>query len=95
MAQPYIGETYKVRASTPMAVTENTGYFVWHTFMAERSKMYVYDCFTEILPASSEFRGQGGNFMSAQFSRLNVAGGETFQGRITEAPIYVQENQFY
>ena len=93
--QPYIGETYRVRAATPMAVTDRTGYFVWHTFMAERSRMFIWDCYVGVLPASSQFRGQGGDFMTAQFSRLNAVGGEAFQGRITEKPTYVEEDQFY
>ncbi len=93
--QPFVGETYRIRASTPMSVTETTGYFVWHTFMAEISRMDVYDCYTDDLPASSEFRGQGGDKMSASFTRLNVVGGETFQGKISYSPTYVEEGSFY
>jgi hypothetical protein len=94
-SQPYIGETYRVRASTPMSVTTREGYFVWHTFMAEKSRMEVYDCYTADLPLSSEFRGQGGDKVSAQFTRLNIVGGETFQGKISYSPEYVLEGEFY
>jgi hypothetical protein len=96
-SQPYIGETYRVRASTPMSVTTREGYFVWHKFMAEISRMEVYDCYTDDLPLSSDFRGQGGtkNYISAQFTRLSIAGRETFQGKISYSPEYVLEGEFY
>jgi hypothetical protein len=101
MAQPYTGETYRVRASNPMSVTTRMGYFVWHTFMAEISKVDVYHCYTDDLPKSSEFRGQAGEHkpgegkMSASFTRLNIIGGDTFQGKIAYSPTYEEEGSFY
>jgi len=86
----YEGQVYRLRASNPMPV-QNVGEFVLHTFMAEVSDIDVIVC-TESLPGSEEFRGQGGNVMSANFSRLNVKGGEVFSGKIVYAPEYVDED---
>ena len=87
----YIGHQYKLRAGAPMPISGITGTFVLHTFMAEKTLVDNYLC-TESLPASSEFRGQGGEFMQASFNRLQDVGGNTFQGRITHAPTYVDES---
>lgn len=92
MAQPYTSTQYRVRASTPMAVSTTTGEFVWHTFLAEVTDIEIYDCYREALPGSEEFRGQGGNYMSAQFTRLGAIGGEAFQGRFTYNPTFTDEN---
>jgi len=83
------GEQYRLRAGTPMPV--RGGSFVLHTFMAEVSEINIIAC-TENLPASSEFRGQGGDLMSASFSRLNVKGGTVFSGKKVYAPTYVDED---
>ena len=86
----YRGEIYRLRAGTPMPIGGG-GNFVLHTFMAEKSDVDIYAC-TENLPASSQFRGQGGNLMSANFSRLNVKGGRVFSGKVVYAPEYVDED---
>ena len=85
----YEGEIYRLRAGAPMPV--GGGDFVLHTFMAEKSRVIIYAC-TSNLPASSEFRGQGGNLVSANFSRLNIAGGTVFAGKTVESPEYVDED---
>jgi hypothetical protein len=84
------GQQYRLRAGTPMPVA-GAGNFVLHTFMAERSQVDIFAC-TERLPRSREFRGQGGNLMSANFSRLNVKGGNIFSGKVVYAPEYVDED---
>lgn len=86
----YRGQIYRLRAGTPMPVSQG-GAFVLHTFMAEKSDVDIYAC-TESLPSSSQFRGQGGNLMSASFSRLNVKGGNIFSGKVVYAPTYVDED---
>jgi hypothetical protein len=86
----YSGKQYRLRAGSPMP-TQTAGRFVMHTFMAEMSDIDVIAC-TSSLPGSEEFRGQGGNIMSANFSRLNVKGGEVFSGKIVYAPDYVDED---
>jgi hypothetical protein len=62
--------------------------------MAELSDVDIYDCYTDTLPGSEEFRGQGGDkaYMSAQFTRIGVVGGDVFTGRIVYSPIYVDED---
>lgn len=81
---------YRLRAGAPMP-TMNNGEFVLHTFMAEYSRIEVFAC-TESLPASNEFRGQGGNLVSASFSRLNVKGGNLFQGKKVYNPDFIEED---
>lgn len=83
-------EVYKLRAGSPMP-TMDSGEFVLHTFMAELSRITIYAC-TESLPASSEFRGQGGDLVSASFSRLNIKGGDVFQGKKVYTPDYIEED---
>jgi len=87
--EKYVGEVYRLRAGSPMPVAN--GGFVWHTFMAEKSEVTMYQCTTE-LPASSDFRGQGGELVSASFSRLAVKGGEYFSGRTVKSPEFVDED---
>lgn len=89
----YDGQTYRLRAATPMPVRD-AGRFVLQTFGAEVSDIEMFSCI-EDLPASDEFRGQGGDLISASFSRLNVAGGRYFQGKKTYSPSYVDEDEIY
>lgn len=85
------GEQYRLRAGSPMPTMH--GGFVIHTFMAEVSKVYSFLC-TESLPGSEQFRGQGGSYISANFSRLNITGGNTFQGKIIDKPAYIDEGGY-
>ena len=85
----YTGQEYRLRAGSPMPVS-TYGKFVLHTFMGELSYVDIYVC-TENLPGSEEFRGQGGSYMSANFSRLGVAGGNLFSGKIVKKVEYVEE----
>jgi hypothetical protein len=87
----FTGQQYRLRAGAPMPVMN--GGFVIHTFMAELSQVDSYLC-TEELPGSHEFRGQGGNYISASFSRLNVRGGDKFQGKIIHSPSYIEEDGY-
>jgi len=88
----YPGERYSLRAGAPMSVGDpGTGTFVVHTFMAEKFDVLLYT-YTENLPKSSEFRGQGGAFNSARFSRLSVACGDAFSGETVDNPTYVDED---
>jgi len=96
--QVYLGteydiKQYRLRASSPMPVAEGSyaGDFVIHTFMAEVSYIDIYEC-TENLPGSAQFRGQGGELMSANFSRLGDRSGNVFQGRVVHSPTYIDED---
>jgi len=85
----YRGRQYRLRAGTPMPISG--GGFVLHTFMAEVNDIDLFAC-TSTLPGSEQFRGQGGNMMSASFTRLNVKGGDVFSGKIVYSPEYVDED---
>ena len=85
----YDGKTYRLRAGTPMP-TASMGRFVLHTFMGEENDIEIFACTTE-LPASTEFRGQGGSLISANYTRLNVVGGNYFSGKKVYSPEYVEE----
>ena len=81
-------EQYKLRAGTPMPVVG--GNFKLHTFMGELTKVENFMC-TEDLPDSNDFRGQGGELMSASFSRLAIENGNIFSGKKVYSPEYVDE----
>jgi hypothetical protein len=85
------GQQYRLRAGSPMPVRA-AGDFVLHTFMAEVSDIDIIAC-TEELPASEDFRGQGGDLMSASFNRLSVKGGGVFSGKKVYAPTFVDEDE--
>jgi hypothetical protein len=82
------GKTYKLRAGSAMPVGGSS--FILQTFMAEEStvKNYLY---TNSLPGSEDFRGQGGNLITASFSRLLDISGDAFSGSTTNNPVYVDE----
>jgi len=88
----YTGTQYKLRAGPPMPIT--SGGFKLHTFKAEVATVETQPC-VETLPGSGQFRGQGGNYISANFSRLNIKGGNTFQGRIVKDLDYVEEGSVF
>ena len=88
----YTTYTYRLRCGMPMSITG--GGFVLHTFKAEKSQVDVSLC-TSSLPSSSDFRGQGGDLVSASFTRLKgEGGGKLFQGKTVHQPTYVDEGFF-
>lgn len=86
------GESYRLRAGAPMKI--RSGGFVLHTFMAELTDIDTYVC-TESLPGSDQFKGQGGSYMSANFSRLNIKGGNVFQGKVVKNLRYIEEGSVF
>jgi hypothetical protein len=80
---------YRLRAGQPMPIIDGT--FVIHTFRAEKSTIDMY-LYTQELPLSSDFRGQGGTYLSASFSRLNDKCGDSFQGKVVSALEYIDED---
>lgn len=91
-ASTYTSTVYRLRAGAPMPVGQGT--FVLHTFMSEKSSIENFLCATQ-LPSSADFRGQGGDLVSANFSRLkNEGGGELFQGRQVHQPEFVEEGDY-
>lgn len=88
----YVGDSYKLRTGAPMSRgLQGAGDFYIHTFMAEKSQIDNY-LYTEHLPESQDFRGQFGDFMSANFSRLNDRSGSVFSGKIVHNPDFVDED---
>ena len=85
----YHGEQYRLRAGAPMPIGSRR--FILHTFMAEKNDLDLI-VYTHTLPRSDEFRGQGGTYMDATFSRLPDIGGKSFQGKITHETKYVEED---
>jgi hypothetical protein len=81
---------YRLRAGNPMPIA-SAGSFVIHSFMAETNDIDIHPCATD-LPSSSDFRGQGGEFISASFSQLPIQGGNYFQGKVVHNPKYVEES---
>ena len=82
------GKTYTLRSGAPMPVGGSS--FILQTFMGEESEVFNY-LYTETLPDSSEFRGQGGDYISGSFNRLQNKGGDSYAGRLVENPKYVEE----
>lgn len=85
----YRGEQYRLRAGAPMPIGSRR--FILHTFMAEKNDLDLI-VYTETLPGSDQFRGQGGDYMSASFSRLPDIGGRSFSGKIVHEIEYVDED---
>lgn len=84
-----VGLTYRLRAGSPI-YDENGNAFL-HTFGAELNEVLIYDCIKgEFLPSSDDFMGQGGQYMSANFSKIGDKD-DHFQGRIVKEPIFVSE----
>jgi len=92
VTKSFIGYEYRLRCGTPMPMLGDKS-FVLHTFKAEKNQIEIIAC-TSTLPSSSEFRGQGGKLMSANYTRLNIKGGEIFSGKKVYAPTYVTENTY-
>lgn len=88
----YTTYSYRLRCGMPMPIIG--GAFVLHTFMAEKSKIEINLCETS-LPSSSDFRGRGGDLVSANFSRVkDKSGGEFYQGQRVYQPTFVEEGQY-
>jgi len=87
--ESFTTQQYRLRAGGPMPI-KGVSNFVLHTFMGEESDITVILC-TQSLPKSSEFRGQGGDLVSANFSRVLSTEGTIFSGQKVGAPKYVEE----
>lgn len=88
----YSNVVYKLRSGSPIPVCGDCE-FVLHTFMAEVTVVDVFLC-TDTLPSSSDFRGRGGDLMSASFTRLkSEGGGNLFEGTQNNKPKYIPERE--
>lgn len=86
----YKGQIYKLRAGAPMPI--GRGRFILQTFGAEIYNVDFFDATSNIV-GSSSFRGQGGNLVSAQYSRLSDRSGNLFQGKVVYTPSFVDEDR--
>ncbi len=82
------GYTYRLRAGSPMPIGGPN--FILQTFMGEESKVTNY-LYTESLPSSEQFRGQGGTRVSASFNRLLDISGDVYAGKEQFSPVPVEE----
>lgn len=82
------GKTYKLRAGAPMPIGGSS--FILQTFMGEESDVTTY-LYTESLPGSEDFRGQGGDLISGSFTRLLDISSDAFTGNIVHNPDFVEE----
>jgi len=89
MERPYRGQQYRLRAGAPMPMGH--GRLVLHTFGAEIYNVDYYAA-TDSIVGSESFRGQGGNLVSASYSRLPDSSGNLFQGKIVYSPSFVDED---
>ena len=90
MSEEFTGEEYKLRAGTPMP-TQDGGSFVLHTFGVDKYKIVIQPV-TEDIVNSSAFRGQGGPYISASYSRLQDKSGLKFSGRLVFSPTFEDES---
>jgi hypothetical protein len=87
----YEGYSYRLRAGSPMP-TSNSGYFVLHSFMAEGQDLLTDTCAKTVL-TSSEFRGQGGSFVSANYTRIVTSGEKIYRASEAQGPNYIEEKE--
>ena len=88
----YSGKHYKLRASSPIPKSDSNQ-FVLHSFMAEIKNTDIDTCTSSIVNGSS-FRGQGGSYTSASYSRLPLKGGGLFRAEISSGELYVEEGSY-
>lgn len=85
----YVGYFYRLRGGQPMPVSR-AGEFVLHSFMAEKHEQDSDTCATNFL-RSSAFRGQGGTYSAANYTRLVAAGDPIYSASETHNFKYVEE----
>lgn len=85
------GDEYRLRAGAPMPVGAGGGRFILQTFGVDHYKITIQPTTKEIL-SSSDFRGQGGSYVSANYTRLQDKSGEMFSGRLVKSPIFESES---
>ena len=88
----YSTDTYRLRCGAPMPLAG--GVSVLHTFMAEKSRVDIAICVSNI-PSSSDFRGQGGNLVAASYTKLKGKSSGLFQGSKTHQPTFVGEGNYF
>ena len=91
-AEIYTGYQYSLRASSPMPIgAAGGGNFVLFTFGAEVNKIDI-EIGTNTIKKSTDFRGQGGDLISASYSRMPDRSGILFQSKLVYNPTFVDED---
>mgnify|MGYP001769035415 CR=1 FL=1 len=85
----YTGYSYRLRAGSPMPIA-TPGEFVIHSFMAEYHIQDTDTCATRLL-ASTAFRGQGGGYSAANYSRIVSAGEPVYNASESLNFKYIEE----
>lgn len=85
----YKGYFYRLRAGQPMPIA-TPGNFVLHSFMAEYNEQESNTC-TNSLLTSVDFRGQGGGYSAANYTRISAAGEPVYNASETRNFKYTEE----
>ena len=87
----YSSYSYRLRAGSPMP-TSDSGNFVLHSFMAEGQDLSNDTCANSLLNSGS-FRGQGGAFVSANYTRIVSSGKKVYRSSEVESRVYIEEKE--
>lgn len=88
--EEFVGYEFKLRAAPPMP-KQGGGSFITQTFGVDKYKIVIQPV-TDIIVDSSEFRGQGGQYISASYTRLQDKSGIKFSGRLVYSPTFEDES---
>ena len=88
----YTGYEYRLRAGSPIVRAGGGG--ILQTFMAEKTEVTMISVLGgEDILTSSNFSANGGEYISAEYSRYNDKSGNKFSGREVKKPEYIQESE--
>lgn len=94
MATPIESYRYKLRAAN--AQEDQNANFILQSFMAERSLLQIFEAKpADELLVTDDFRGQGGEYQQANYSRLPYKtqdGDQVFSATEEFPPIYIDED---
>jgi len=89
-----IQHRYRMRAGNPMPAINDL--FFYQTFMAEKVRVDIYEAKRDVdLLVTDNFRGRGGEFISANYTRLpykDTSGNIMFSGNEEHIPEYIDED---
>ena len=90
---PYETDSYTLRSAGPIPVS--TGNFIVQTFGVNKSVIKTYEATTSLL-RSDDMAGQGGDYISASYSRLpylTEGGQEVFSGSEVVKPVFINNHE--
>ena len=87
----FFADEFKLRAGPPMPVGVGTGEFVLQKFGVDKYQIIIQPT-TDTIVDSSAFRGQGGPYISASYSRLQDKSGNIFSARLVKSPTFEDES---